>query len=167
MFPFLKKKATAQEVAECLLHLALGEDQPTSDSVDKFVKGSAVDRELLQRELQYLRAFGADFATTQALGYTPEKNAVLDVFYGAIAAMPADEEDDTTAFIEGLRARVQVYGEAIQTPHANGHVWMVGKTFAELCDEKMNLDVMMVGMTDFSTLCNAIEELIGGIRIVL
>jgi len=114
---------------------------------------TAGSRESIMAEWFYLDAFLIDYSAFQALGNTPKKAALLDVFWISIrrwlgekevTALPErvwliggklqtiEAEPIETAFLR-LRRRAAIYMEALKTPHQYGPNYNVGLTFACLC----------------------------------
>ncbi len=73
-----------------------------------------VERESMESELMFLRAFAVDFATVMALGDAPERLAITERFYHHWETI--SEQVDASVF-DDMQDRLSYYTEAI---HSDG-----------------------------------------------
>lgn len=141
MVSFFKKKATATEIATALLQFLQFPTSDVSSILEKLPSGT--DLKCVQDEFRYLLAFIVDYATSMTLGDRPEKKAILDVYYLHLAnTLDSDVYNN-------LYAHLNVYTNAVNTPHQNGPAWTVGIAFSRFCGFELDIQMTMTGSTLF------------------
>ena len=127
-----------------------------------------VERESMESELMFLRAFAVDFATVMALGDAPERLAITERFYHHWETI--SEQVDASVF-DDLQDRLSYYTEAIHSDGAGaGLTAQIGLAFAERCkagEEDGSEDLAMLGGSMFVALFEEVSDLLNGIDIVL
>ena len=154
-----KKKATAVELGTGLLLLAKGSEE--SDTSSLAALPAEADRRRIRNEFLYLRAFVVDFAVSMKLGDSREKKAVLDVYYAHLREMTKG-----TGLFPEIAERLDIYAEAVNTPHQNGPAWTVGLAFAKLCGQEKDLNLVTRGGIQFGTTFKAVSDFVNSFRIV-
>ena len=168
MFSFLKKKATASEVAEALMVVSAAQEQLDEDVAEiKRIQPDLSDEKcaFITKNLMFLRAFAADFATSMTLGESREKLAVLDAFS---AHWDDWERDSGLPFRQEMERCFEIYTNAIKESHPNGPAWQVGKAFSRICTgQEHDLDLVMLGNVHFASTYNKISNVKRKFKIVL
>lgn len=126
-----------------LLQFVLASERDTwhvIEQMQKLTGGVFSDR--IYFETIFLRAVMVDYRTTVLLGDSPRRNEILDTFY--VQLQEAAHANPTgRAVLEGLRTRLLLYSEAIQSAMHDDAGWAVGRTFASLFDQVRNGFVVM------------------------
>ena len=153
-----KKQATAASVGWALLMTAF---DPARDECKRQIQ-SVVDK--LPQEMDTgravaevicLRAFAAEFAAVMALGPGPQSLAVLDAFHKAWEEM-AKTDPEWAGLYEFFRQRGEEYRGTLRQEHPNGHVYLIGRAFAEACGYPRAATVMLNGCHAFVTTHQAV-----------
>lgn len=165
----MKKKATLEatplEVAKALLYFGPGTEEARASAMEGLT--ADCDRESVMGEIFFLRIFAVDFTLSMALGNnSPEKNEILDIYYAFLQEMSKEHITGDEVFMKELKHRLNIYTEAVKTPHPEGPAWTVGEAFSELCGSRMNIVVIMLGSIIFGTTSKSVSDTVNSIRIV-
>jgi hypothetical protein len=156
MVSFFKKKATATEIATAFLQFPI---QDLSSILDKLPSGT--DLKCVQDEFRYLLAFVVDYATSMTLGDRPETKAILDVYY-----LHLKSTLDSDVY-NNLYAHLNVYTNAVNTPHQNGPAWTVGVAFSRFCGFELDIEMTMTGSTLFVESFEQVSKLLKSYKITV
>ena len=137
MASFFKKKATATEIATAFLQFP----KDLSGILDNLPSGT--DLKCVEDEFKYLLVFVLNYATSITLGDTPETKAILDVYYSHLKSTLDPD------VYNNLCAHLDVYTDAVNTPHQNGPAWTVGVAFSKFCGFELDIEMTMTGSMFF------------------
>jgi hypothetical protein len=165
MFSFLKKRASASDVALQVLMLVEGSRQSDAEWVKSLEElGVQLDRRRVLDELLLLRIFAGEYAICEALGQKPERHRVLQAYHAQFARETEWPEDIRAR--EAIKTRTVAYTKAALTPHHIGPAWTVGCLFAELCGKKEDLRFVVVGGMQLKLTVKFASEHVRSFRIV-
>ena len=170
----LKERITAEKAGFYLVALLIESarklEESGSQGVHELAEKCEVDVERLYREIVYLRAFSVQFATTQALGATSLRNAVLDSFYQWLRRAAADMAsvgiDNGRVFYQGVTNRVPGYAEAARLmAYEETKGMKLGDLFATFCGGDGDFLLSLHGFFKFVTMQKAVRRFIESVRI--
>ena len=135
-----KKKVSAEVIAAGLFKYmeGFGQGQSVSEQVERILAYiSEPDKSKVRLEFKLLEVAAIDFGVYDLLGNTPEKKAVMDAFY----AFLWHESERFLGFSSSIifpkiKDRLSEYSKALNTSHALGPFYMIGRTFSEICDRE-------------------------------
>lgn len=166
MFSFLRKKATASDVALGVLMFVKGSEQSAAGWLKCL---SELDVRLDERrvldELVCLRIFAGHYAISEALGRKPERQRVVDTYDAQFDRETKQYPEDFGAR-ELIKTRVVAYAKAAATAHHIGPPWTVGCLFAELCGAKEDIRIVTMGGTEFKLVVKFVSEYVKSFRVV-
>lgn len=119
------------------------------------------------QEVFLLSVFMVDMETSLALGMnSPVKQAILDSFYDQLALL-VKEKNTIDDFPRVLKNRLFSYREAIKIHHQNGPQWTVGKEFCKFCGDEQDLELLLLGMTFYTSTIGELSKRINTYKIIL
>lgn len=187
MFSLFKPKQSGTEIGlELCRILQEGYAAGFSGSQDLFPTEPQISLEAVKDEWLYLEVFSVDFSVYLAVGDTPAKAAVLTPFWvcirqwlqakranelperlvvagGGPRVIPAENSESS---FSRLSRRMQQYGSAITSPHAQGENYSVAAVLASACGDMGAISTL--GVTEFfSSRKISIVQFIRKFRIVV
>ena len=139
---------TIENLGSALILLVLGKPSIAyQEALEALPAALKIGKQLFLEEMLYLRTFLGDYATTETLGRTPLRDAVLQAYDAQFLQRLGSTEGERAK----LNSRFLTYTKAVNTPHEHGPPWMVGKAFAELCGCESNIGIIMIAAHEFST----------------
>jgi hypothetical protein len=159
-----KKKMTADQIGGSLASLwdhASQSDTTLRMLEDAFGFDGAEKRDRAKLELRYLNAFSCAFASLTIFGIGLANRNVLDSFYNCIL----HPQSSHGMVPEDLKARIDTYVEASQTPHHNGPGWNVARTFVAACGQQPGLHNVMFGTMQFNALFTGAKKMLNTVKL--
>jgi hypothetical protein len=120
----------------------------------------------LRSELLYLKAFAVDFAVSLSLGECPERNEILDLYYGHWEHIASQSD---AGVLDDLHDRVSYYSDAATSLQdtAHGLNGQVGQAFADRFGAADRVeDLTLVGGEMFGALFAEVTDLFHSVNIV-
>ena len=171
--PPSKQQATPGELAVLMVETVCVSASGEREALQELADFLQVERSRVESELMFLRAFAVDFATTMALGDSPERMAISALFYEHWEAV---SDQAGTVVLDDLQDRIGYYTEVIHAPEDvyQGLAGQVGAAFAACCraggdgtEEEGQEEAAMLGGSMFAALFDEVSEMLSGLDIVL
>ena len=162
-----KEEASPVELSALLMDAVCTPAEREQTALGELAGHLGMERNILQSELMFLRAFAVDFAIALTLGQSPEQQAVLARINSHWERLDREVGAD---LLEDLQDRLALYGEAggSELSDSTGLSGLVGRVFAQCVPGKhQGEDLSLLGGSMFAAFFAEIVNLFEEVEIVL
>ena len=159
-----KKQTTPDDLAAVLMEAACQTSAEERQALAGLAEFLQIDLGRLLAELMFLRTFAVDLAASVGLGHSPARGALMDRLYGHWERAAQESE---TELVEGLRVRLEYYGEAVGEEGAGGMDGSVGGAFADCFGGEAADQLALLGGRMFAAFYEEVAQTLAAVEIVV
>jgi hypothetical protein len=152
----VKRRGTAKEIGIALLQIPGADPSCLTENLS-----AGVDCERVRDEIGYLKTWAVDYVTWASLGNSPETKAILDAYYSQL------KSNLHASVYNTIYNRIELYANAVNTPHQNGPAWTIGHAFAILSSHEFDIEMILLGSIVFVNTVELVSGFVKSCQIVV